>query len=253
MFILLAFEARGQVPADISAFMPSKAEMRKSLVESGLSSDQIEQILSSMDFPEDITSNEASQIEIESSCEDVNENKVCDSEEDDPEVRQCLSVYQNELYATSSRLYGDSLGTNAVEVAQTCSTALAGAGTKLHSAENSYGSQGYDRGQFFKIASYWTKVLSHGRYLGDHDVPEIDDLNEVQLQSLISSFPHDLRVMMRAAGTSNMYNLAKPIHAKCERIRANVGENYRNNVLTKKICSRHVPDAGTTEVVIKEP
>jgi len=249
--MLLAANASGQVPSDLSAFMPSKAEMRKSLVDSGMSAAQIEQILNSMDFPEEIESNETASSETESKCVDVNENEVCDADEDDPDVRQCIAIYQNELYATSSSLYGNSLGRNAVEVAQTCSTAAAG-GTQVFSTDSNGGFWRYDIDQLIDIGSYWTQILSHGRYLGDHDMPEMDELSDAQLQSIMAGFPHDLQTMMRSAGSSDFRTIAEPIHRKCEHIRSRVGNNYRKNSLVKNVCTRHVPDADAAGLVIKD-
>ena len=230
--------ASGQMPADISAYMPSKAEMRQGLVEAGMTPAQIETILSSMDFPEEDAVQASDK---PTPCIDENANDICDADETDPVITQCRKVYQTELYATSRGLYGDSMGRNAIEVAQTCSMAAAG-GAMTKGYEDGASGWHFDMDKLMETSSYWTAILSHGRYLSDTDFPEIDNMDEAQLQEMMSSFPRDLQAMMRAAGSEDLKSIAMPIHNKCERLRSRVGSNYRNNVLVDKVCVDYVPD-----------
>ncbi|WP_418152748.1 hypothetical protein AB8615_03965 [Litorimonas sp. RW-G-Af-16] len=126
--LLSATAVSAQIPTggDMSAYMPSKAEMRKGLVEAGMTPAQIEQILSSMDFPEATVAAGTRVANAEPACEDANENDICDSEEADPDITQCRAIYQNAIYNAAQNLSGGTLGRNAVEVAQTCSMAAAG-------------------------------------------------------------------------------------------------------------------------------
>jgi len=249
LFLLTPAIASGQVPTDFSAFMPSKAEMRQSLIDSGLPAGQIEGILNEMDFPE-----EGVETATKTANDDANENGIDDTEETDPVITRCRKLYQTELYSVSTTFYGDDLGRNAIEVAQTCSMAAAG-GSSYSTATirndspsiNSNGStSGDDLAEFLELGQYWNEVLSQGRYLSDYNGPRPEDLTEAEMRRLIEGFPRDMQRMLEVSDITGFIStdVSVSVHQKCERVRSRVGDNYARKVLADKVCIRHVPNAG---------
>ena len=238
IFLFLSSYANGQVPEDISAYMPSKAEMRKGLEDSGITPEQIEKILNSMDFPNENPPNVKSLPNTPQPCADTNENDICDMDESDPIITQCRKVYQSELHKSSRGLYGDALGRNSVEIAQTCLMAAAG-GSMTYIPESGWI---HDMDKLMETSSYWQAVLSHGRYLDGSDIIEMDDLSDERVKEIISTFPRDLQAMLRAAGTEAMRSTSGSIHDKCQNVRSRVKDNYRSKALVDTICIKYVPD-----------
>ena len=253
LFLLAPAIVSGQIPTDVSAFMPSKAEMRQSLIDSGLPAGQIEGILNAMDFPEEAAVTEPGESAANTRNDDANENGINDTEETDPVITRCRKLYQSELFSVSTTFYGDDLGRNAIEVAQTCSMAAAG-GSSYSTATirndspsiNSKGSTSADDlAEFLELGQYWNGVLSQGRYLSDSNEPRPEDLTEAEMRRLIDGFPRDMQRMMAVSNVTGFTStdVAVSVHQKCERIRSRVGDNFNRKVLTDKVCIRHVPNA----------
>ena len=253
LFLLAPAIASGQIPTDVSAFMPSKAEMRQSLIDSGLPAGQIEGILNAMDFPEDGAETETGVSAANTPNDDANENGIDDTEETDPVITRCRKLYQTELFSVSTAFYGDDLGRNAIEVAQTCSMAAAG-GSSYSTATirndspgiNSNGSTNADDlAEFLELGQYWNGVLSQGRYLSDYNGPIPEDLTEAEMRRLIDGFPRDMQRMMAVSNVTGFTStdVAVSVYQKCERVRSRVGDNYSRKVQAEKVCLRHVPTA----------
>lgn len=245
-FISSAAQAQvpSDMPADLSAFMPSKAEMRKSMLEADMSPAEVEGLLSTMQFPEGDEEEESSEVDEETRLE-------------------CLTTYSNIITKLSRDSYGGSLGSSAVEVAQTCSMAAMGGTMKYgygnDAPANATGDKAWyvDMAEMIPVTDYWTAILGDAR-AGGVDLFETEDMTADQFDSYAATLPPDLRTLIKGSqnntgdSSENLRNISVPIHEKCENIRRRAGVNYRASVSDITVCTPFIPDLGDDSLETNE-
>lgn len=240
-------------PEQIQAMMPSKAEMRQGLVESGMTPAQIDQILSGMDFQNEAPAAANKPGNPDGACVDEDANGVCDEAEDgdilvltDMEP-VCADIYANAMTKFVRDRYNSDLGRSVVEIAQTCVTAAPG-GLQYFGYPKDYtgprdgsGAWCVDTDALVPLANYLDGVRKSGLRSGEF--PDRDmDIDIDNLDALLATLPRDLRSLMTpaAAGVSAdgsaFRDLALPIHNKCEVVRKRVGAMYNSKVVDKRVC-----------------
>ena len=230
---------------------PSIEEVRQKLEAAGMSPQQIESVLKSM---EEISKTYGTTAPTQTAppvkspagaCPDNNADGVCDTPEDDPAVAVCRKRYLNIVEKVARDRYGDRLGLNSLRVAQTCSTAAVGVAT-LESPEytSASGTSVRDYDKMFEIANYWKAIIDFNQYLAptasDFDLDELNsaDLDSPRDKAMISSLPRDLQTLLPGGSDPSLgfHEKAAPIHNRCENIRKRVGERFRVTVTDGSIC-----------------
>jgi len=234
--IFFASLTAAQVPSDMSAYMPSKEDVRKSLVAAGMTPAQIEQALSSMSFPD--AAPELAEKGVPAPCADENNNDICDIEKNDPVITTCRKDYVNIIEKTATDSYGDYLGTNSLRVSQICGMASLG-GTMHEEGGAVYA----DVKQYSvnPIIDYWETIRKYSVniYGKSSPMPELEDMNDAALEGVIAHLPPAFRDMNNSTG--GFRTRAMPVFNKCESIRRRVADLYSRDVVDRTICVKHLP------------
>jgi len=224
-----------QISPETMAQMPSKEEVRQSLLASGMPPDQIEKVLGSMPFPDAVP-------EDLGQCADENNNDICDEEENNPAITTCRKNYVNIIERTARDLYGDYLGKNSLQVSQICGMASLG-GTMYQRNGAWYADVRQHRVN--PLIDYWETIRSYNAYLygrTSENMPELpEDLDAAEIESLFAKLPPAFRDINN--GDGDFRTRALPVFEKCEDIRRQVGSFHRREVVDNVVCLKHVPQS----------
>jgi len=226
---------------DMSAHMPPKDEMRQIMLDMGMSPAMIEKELNNL-YPNSDPVSDGKPTLPPTTCQDENENNVCDEEENDPEITECRTTYLDAITKYARDNYGDYLGTNASFVAGTCGLAAAhGAGYVQDGALLT------DLDKLRVYSDYWTRVAQYGSYIYRSELESALGSDDEDFERMLAAMPPAMRTMTEGDGTSDTRSVGLSVHTKCENIRRQVGQSYRKSVLDRAVCVKHVPQPDLTE------
>jgi len=212
----------------------SADELREQLQSAGMSPSEIDEVLKSVE-----------EISGSMGLQQQSGEPIPDVDDLDPAVIACRNRYSNIVTKTALDNFGDRLGTNALRIGQTCSAAAAGGTLERRALGGDVWPEGawaFNRGELSEITRYWQKIVSFNAHLANPEDIDIDDsdleLGSPRYNEITSSFSSDLQTLITEdEDSTESYRIrALPIHERCEFIRAEVTERFKENVNDGEVC-----------------